>query len=321
MNDKNTDIVSEYTKAVESVPVLTEEEELALVKEGALGKGDAKEKLLEATLRYTLKEAKKYEYCANIVDDIEFLNIIQSSNNGLIESSEYLNNLTGSFREYASEFARVYVVREIAQNLKKVTFPMEFLDSYEKLLAALARRPLPEEIADYMDTSLDEVNKMIPVLQADVLYDIVKKNQDLEFFETYNGHQSEFFDKVKQKNEFRKKRKKQELTKIDRIISYIQFEMAKQSRAKGFLPICGFGVSERVKYYTALLEQKLTPEEIDFSISVLGISEEGTAPIPVTEAADCFRISQDRVEELCVLYSEVAAHTHGLYTRRDLFFD
>ena len=81
--DDSSDPLREYLRAAEAVPPLGREDEKALAIASRAGDGDARKKLIEASLRLVVPIARRYEGRG-----IPLLDLLQEGNVGLVRAVE-----------------------------------------------------------------------------------------------------------------------------------------------------------------------------------------------------------------------------------------
>ena len=165
------DPVRMYLKEIGKVPLLSADEEIELAKRMENGDLEAKQKLCEANLRLVVSIAKRY-----VGRGMLFLDLIQEGNLGLIKAVEKFDYRKGyKFSTYATWWIRQAITRAIADQARTIRIPVHMVETINKLirvsrqlLQEYGREPLPEEIAESMDISVDKVREIIKIAQEPV---------------------------------------------------------------------------------------------------------------------------------------------------------
>jgi len=165
------DPVRMYLKEIGRVPLLNAQEEVDLAKRIEAGDEEAKRKLAEANLRLVVSIAKRY-----VGRGMLFLDLIQEGNLGLIKAVEKFDYRKGyKFSTYATWWIRQAITRAIADQARTIRIPVHMVETINKLirvsrqlLQQLGREPLPEEIAEEMDISVERVREIMKVAQEPV---------------------------------------------------------------------------------------------------------------------------------------------------------
>jgi RNA polymerase primary sigma factor len=165
------DPVRMYLKEIGKVPLLSAQEEIDLAKRMEEGDELAKQKLAEANLRLVVSIAKRY-----VGRGMLFLDLIQEGNLGLIKAVEKFDYRKGyKFSTYATWWIRQAITRAIADQARTIRIPVHMVETINKLirvsrqlLQELGREPLPEEIAEKMDISVERVREILKISQEPV---------------------------------------------------------------------------------------------------------------------------------------------------------
>ncbi|MDD4369512.1 MAG: RNA polymerase sigma factor RpoD [Anaerostipes sp.] len=165
------DPVRMYLKEIGKVPLLSAQEEIDLAKRMEDGDELAKQKLAEANLRLVVSIAKRY-----VGRGMLFLDLIQEGNLGLIKAVEKFDYRKGyKFSTYATWWIRQAITRAIADQARTIRIPVHMVETINKLirvsrqlLQELGREPLPEEIAEKMDISVERVREILKISQEPV---------------------------------------------------------------------------------------------------------------------------------------------------------
>ena len=148
-NKPCVDDVKQYLRDI-SFTVLSAERERELFIKCAQGDAHARETLINHNLRLVVSIAKKY-----VGRKIEFLDLIQMGNEGLMRAMEKYDYTTGfKFSTYATWWIRQSITRGIADNSRTIRVPVHVhelinkLEKYERsyVLAHCGRTPSDEEI-------------------------------------------------------------------------------------------------------------------------------------------------------------------------------
>ena len=165
------DPVRMYLKEMGKVPLLSADEEIEIAQRVEKGDEKAKEKLAEANLRLVVSIAKRY-----VGRGMLFLDLIQEGNLGLITAVEKFDYTKGyKFSTYATWWIRQAITRAIADQARTIRIPVHMVETIHKLsrvkrqlVQSLGRDPLPEEIAEAMDVSVERVREIIKIAQDPV---------------------------------------------------------------------------------------------------------------------------------------------------------
>jgi len=163
------DILSLYLKEINKIPLLSREEEEELAKRAMKGDEEAKQKLVEANLRFVVSIAKKYQ-----VSGISLIDLINEGNLGLIIAADKFDYRKGyHFISYAVWWIRQSILKAIAEKSRLIRLPLnrttdirKIEESINKLTAKLKRTPSAAEIADHLDMENEEVSTLLNAAQG-----------------------------------------------------------------------------------------------------------------------------------------------------------
>ena len=177
------DPVRMYLKEIGRVPLLSATEEIALAQ--AIERGNspdateeelkagamAKKKLTDANLRLVVSIAKRY-----VGRGMLFLDLIQEGNLGLLKAVDKFDYSKGyKFSTYATWWIRQAITRAIADQARTIRIPVHMVETINKLirisrqlLQDKGREPLPEEIAEKMDSPVERVREIMKIAQEPV---------------------------------------------------------------------------------------------------------------------------------------------------------
>ncbi len=166
--DLSDSSISWYLEQINKIPLLSREEEDALARKAREGDEAAKQKLVQANLRFVVSIAKKYQ-----TSGISLLDLINEGNMGLIKAAEKFDPDRGyHFISYAVWWIRQAIILAISQKTSLIRLPlnrtadMQKIEKvHNKLENKLGREPTPGEIAEELDMDDDEINHLRNISQ------------------------------------------------------------------------------------------------------------------------------------------------------------
>lgn len=165
------DPVKIYLKEIGRVPLLSPDEEVDLAIRISQGDVAAKKRLSEANLRLVVSIAKRY-----LGRDMQFLDLIQEGNLGLIKAVEKFDHTKGfKFSTYATWWIRQAITRAIADQARTIRIPVHMVETINKvkkvssqLLHQNGHEPSADDIAAELDMPVDKVREIMRVAQEPV---------------------------------------------------------------------------------------------------------------------------------------------------------
>jgi RNA polymerase primary sigma factor len=160
-----------YLREIGKVPLLTADQEVYLAKRIERGEMSAKTQMIEANLRLVVSIAKSY-----LGRGLSFLDLIQEGSLGLIRAVEKFDYRKGyKFSTYATWWIRQAVTRAIADKARTIRIPVHMVEKLNKvvhierqLVQRLGREPSPEEIAEELEMTTEEVREILRMSQLPV---------------------------------------------------------------------------------------------------------------------------------------------------------
>jgi RNA polymerase primary sigma factor len=160
-----------YLREIGKVPLLTADQEVYLAKRIERGDMSAKTQMIEANLRLVVSIAKSY-----LGRGLSFLDLIQEGSLGLIRAVEKFDYRKGyKFSTYATWWIRQAVTRAIADKARTIRIPVHMVEKLNKvvhierqLVQRLGREPRPDEIAEELDMTTEEVREILRMSQLPV---------------------------------------------------------------------------------------------------------------------------------------------------------
>ena len=160
-----------YLREIGKVPLLTADQEVYLAKRIERGDMSAKRQMIEANLRLVVSIAKSY-----LGRGLSFLDLIQEGSLGLIRAVEKFDYRKGyKFSTYATWWIRQAVTRAIADKARTIRIPVHMVEKLNKvvhierqLVQRLGREPQPDEIAQELEITTEEVREILRMSQLPV---------------------------------------------------------------------------------------------------------------------------------------------------------
>ncbi|MBK7852885.1 MAG: sigma-70 family RNA polymerase sigma factor [Bacteroidetes bacterium] len=162
VTNRETASLDKYLQEIGRVELITAEEEVRLAQ--LIKKGDPKalERLTKANLRFVVSVAKQYQNQGLTLGDL-----INEGNLGLIKAAQRFDETRGfKFISYAVWWIRQSILQALAEQSRIVRLPLNKIGSinkinktFSKLEQEYEREPSPEEIAESMSVSVDDIKE------------------------------------------------------------------------------------------------------------------------------------------------------------------
>lgn len=164
-DDDNAEIncLTAYLEDISKIPLLTAAQEVELFKRLQAGDESAKNKMVEANLRLVVSIAKGYRH-----NGMPYLDLIQEGTFGLIRAVEKFDHTMGfKFSTYGTWWIKQAIVRAYANQNRDVRLPVHITERCEQLRSTdaylrseLQRHPTEDELAVFMEVSVDEIREL-----------------------------------------------------------------------------------------------------------------------------------------------------------------
>lgn len=166
ITNRDSQSLDKYLQEIGKVDLLTADEEVALAKLIKAGDKQALERLTKANLRFVVSVAKQYQNQGLSLSDL-----INEGNLGLIKSAQRFDETRGfKFISYAVWWIRQSILQALAEQSRIVRLPLNRVGSLNKISRTFSqleqkyeREPTPEEMAEVLEVSANEVRDTMKV--------------------------------------------------------------------------------------------------------------------------------------------------------------
>jgi RNA polymerase primary sigma factor len=160
ITNRESQSLDKYLQEIGKVDLITSDEEVELAKRIREGDQVALERLTKANLRFVVSVAKQYQNNGLTLGDL-----INEGNLGLIKAAKRFDETRGfKFISYAVWWIRQSIMQALAEQSRIVRLPLNRVGSLNKISKTFSeleqkfqREPSPEELADVLDISIEEV--------------------------------------------------------------------------------------------------------------------------------------------------------------------
>ena len=164
LTDGELDATRLYLNEIGFSPLLTAEEEVFFSRKALRGDESARKRMIESNLRLVVKIARRY-----MNRGLALLDLIEEGNLGLIRAVEKFDPEKGfRFSTYATWWIRQTIERGLMNQTRTVRLPIHvvkeiniYLRAARKLSQTLDREPSPEDVAEFLDRPIEEVQRML----------------------------------------------------------------------------------------------------------------------------------------------------------------
>jgi RNA polymerase primary sigma factor len=177
------DSLSMYLKDINKIPLLTRDEETGLALAASRGDVNAKNRIVNANLRFVVNVAKKYQN-----HGIDLLDLISEGNIGLLTAIERFDVTKGyHFISYAVWWIRQAILKAICEKSRMIRLPLNRANEYVRIERArktiLGNKSDEEEIteiAGMLNMTSEHVRDMLAITRDMVSLDAAARPTDAE---------------------------------------------------------------------------------------------------------------------------------------------
>ena len=170
-----------YLKEAGAIPLLTKNDEIQLAKRIEMGDRRAKDHLIRSNLRLVISIAKNY-----YTQDMDFLDLIQEGNTGLIRAVEKFDYRRGfKFSTYATWWIRQAITRAIANQDRNIRIPVHMIEKINKvlrterkLLQETCKAPSDDDLASELGIDAYEVRRIRGIARRTTSLETPVGNED-----------------------------------------------------------------------------------------------------------------------------------------------
>jgi len=174
ITNRESQSLDKYLQEIGKVELITADMEVILAKQIRAGDTVALEKLTKANLRFVVSVAKQYQNNGLTLGDL-----INEGNLGLIKAAMRFDETRGfKFISYAVWWIRQSILQALAEQARVVRLPLNRVGSLNKISRTFSqleqkyqREPSPEEVAEVMEVSLEEVENTMRIAGRHVSVD------------------------------------------------------------------------------------------------------------------------------------------------------
>ena len=167
--------VDSYLRDINSIPMVSPDEETELAYSIQKGDEDAYRRLVEANLRFVVSVAKQYQSSG-----LDLCDLINEGNIGLMKAARRFDPTMGfRFISYAVWWIRQHIMAAISEQGRMVRLPLNQVGILNRINRARAqfeqeneREPSDRELAEFLDITPDRVGEAIRHSARHISFDV-----------------------------------------------------------------------------------------------------------------------------------------------------
>lgn len=164
ITNRETASLDKYLQDINGERMISIDEEVELAKQIRAGDKQALERLTRANLRFVVSVAKQYQNQGLTLPDL-----INEGNIGLIKAASRFDETKGfKFISYAVWWIRQSILQALADQARIVRLPLNKISAVNKVNKAFSeleqvyeRTPTADELAEYLEVSVDDIRQSI----------------------------------------------------------------------------------------------------------------------------------------------------------------
>ncbi len=164
VTNRETASLDKYLQEIGRVDLISADEEVELARRIKQGDKAALERLTKANLRFVVSVSKQYQNQGLSLPDL-----INEGNVGLIKAAERFDETRGfKFISYAVWWIRQSILQALAEQARIVRLPLNKIGTINKINKAfseleqqLERTPSAQELADFLECSVEDVRQSL----------------------------------------------------------------------------------------------------------------------------------------------------------------
>lgn len=178
---RESQILDRYLKDVNTIPLLSPEEEAILSQRIKGGNQEALQKLVKANLRFVVSVAKQYQN-----QGMPLLDLINEGNIGLIEAAKRFDGTKGyKFISYAVWWIRQAILKALAEQSRIVRLPLNRISELCRIVQQsrhleqrLQRVPMIREVVEGLGIAEEEATEIIKISSLPTPLDAPLEGED-----------------------------------------------------------------------------------------------------------------------------------------------
>ena len=177
--NSDDNILSMYLKEINKIPLLTREEEVELATKAAQGDKAAKDKIVQANLRFVVNVAKKYQN-----HGLDLVDLISEGNIGLMTAIERFDVSKGyHFISYAVWWIRQAILKAICEKSRMIRLPLNRAN--ELVQIEQARKAITADKSE--EEEMTQVAEMLG-MSNQLVRDLINISRDMVSLDTPMGN-------------------------------------------------------------------------------------------------------------------------------------